>query len=101
MDQYISVFGREHSAVEIDCRSLGHRYVHLPDGITFVAVNTMVKHALAGSAYRDRVRECAAAVECIQQRFPEVHSLRDVSHDSWARRGICCRMWSRGGRAMW
>ena len=25
MDQYISVFGREHTAVEIDCRSLEHR----------------------------------------------------------------------------
>ena len=70
MDQYISVFGRAHSAVEIDCRSLGHRLVKLPDGITFIAVNTMVKHALAGSAYRDRVRECAAAVEGIAAALP-------------------------------
>jgi len=74
MDQYISVFGREHSAVEIDCRSLGHRFVELPADITFVAVNTMVKHALAGSAYQDRVAECAAAVAGIG-----VESLRDVS----------------------
>ena len=79
MDQYISVFGREHSAVEIDCRSLGHRFVELPVGITFVAVNTMVKHALAGSAYKERVAECAAAVAGIQEKFPEVESLRDVS----------------------
>jgi galactokinase len=79
MDQYISVFGREHSAVEIDCRSLGHRFVELPAGITFVAVNTMVKHALAGSAYRERVAECAAAVAGIQKKFPGVESLRDVS----------------------
>jgi galactokinase len=79
MDQYISVFGREHSAVEIDCRSLGHRLVELPAGITFVAVNTMVKHALAGSAYKERVAECAAAVAGIREKFPEVESLRDVS----------------------
>ncbi len=79
MDQYISVFGREHSAVEIDCRSLGHRFVELPAGVTFVAVNTMVKHALAGSAYKERVAECAAAVAGIQQKFPDVESLRDVS----------------------
>jgi len=84
MDQYVSVFGREHSAIAIDCRSLEHRIVHLPDGITFVAVNTMVKHALAGSAYRERVQECAAAVELIQQRFPEVASLRDVGMAQWA-----------------
>jgi galactokinase len=79
MDQYISVFGRQHSAVEIDCRSLGHRFVELPAGVTFVAVNTMVKHALAGSAYKERVAECAAAVAGIKVKFPQVESLRDVS----------------------
>jgi galactokinase len=84
MDQYISVFGRAHSAVEIDCRSLGHRLVKLPEGITFIAVNSMVKHALSGSAYRDRVRECAAAVEGIAEVYPGVESLRDVSPEQFA-----------------
>ncbi len=79
MDQYISLFGREQSAVEIDCRSLGHREVRLPEGIAFVAVNTMVKHALASSAYGERVAECATAVDAIRQHIPDVHSLRDVS----------------------
>jgi galactokinase len=83
MDQYISVFGRAHSAVEIDCRSLGHRLVKLPDGITFIAVNTMVKHALSGSAYHDRVRECALAVEGIAAVYPEVRTLRDVSEEQF------------------
>ncbi len=84
MDQYVSVFGRDHSAVEIDCRSLEHRYVELPEGITFAAVNSMVKHALAGSAYEQRVKECAAAVEVIQRKFPSVESLRDVSPEQLA-----------------
>jgi galactokinase len=79
MDQYISVFGREHSAVKIDCRSLDHQLVTLPEGVTFVAVNTMVKHALAGSAYRDRVAECAAAVAALQPSFPSARSLRDIA----------------------
>ena len=74
MDQYVSVFGRERSAIEIDCRSLDHRVVPLPDGITFIAVNTMVKHGLAGSAYQDRVSECASAAAKIG-----VASLRDAS----------------------
>jgi galactokinase len=90
MDQYISVFGRAHSAVEIDCRSLGHRLVQLPDGITFIAVNTMVKHALSGSAYRDRVRECAAAVEGIKAVYPDVQSLRDVSPEQFE--GVAARL---------
>jgi galactokinase len=79
MDQYISVFGRDHSAVEIDCRSLDHRLVTLPGGIAFVAVNTMVKHALSGSAYRDRVAECAAACKALG-----VESLRDVTPEQFA-----------------
>ena len=90
MDQYIAVFGRAHSAVEIDCRSLGHRLVKLPEGITFIAVNTMVKHALSGSAYRNRVRECAAAVEGIEAVYPDVQSLRDVSPEQFE--GVASRL---------
>jgi galactokinase len=74
MDQYISVFGRERAAVKIDCRSLGHDIVHLPEGLEILAVNTMVKHELGQSAYRNRVRECAEAVAAIGS----VESLRDV-----------------------
>jgi galactokinase len=79
MDQYISVFGEAHSAVMIDCRSLEHRTIRLPDGIEFLAVNTMVKHELTGSAYKERTEQCAEAVRLLEQRFPEVKSLRDAT----------------------
>ena len=79
MDQYISVFGEEHAAICIDCRSLKHQVVRLPDGIAFLAVNTMVKHELSGSAYKERTEQCAAAVEIVRQRHPQVESLRDVT----------------------
>jgi galactokinase len=79
MDQYISLFGEEGCAVRIDCRSLEHSAVRLPAGASLVAVNSMVKHELGGSAYRDRVRECHEAVDAIRARIPEVASLRDVS----------------------
>ena len=79
MDQYVSVFGREHAAISIDCRSLDHQVVRLPDGIEFVAVNSMVKHELSSSAYKERTEQCAAAVETICRRYPDVESLRDVT----------------------
>ena len=79
MDQYISIFGREGAAVELDCRGLERREVALPAGVTFVAVNSMVKHELGASAYRDRVAECAAAVEILRKTYREVESLRDVT----------------------
>jgi galactokinase len=79
MDQYISLFGEEHAAICIDCRSLKHQVVRLPEGTAFVAVNTMVKHELAGSAYKERTEQCAAVVEVVRRRHPRVESLRDVS----------------------
>jgi galactokinase len=78
MDQYISVFGRERAAIQIDCRSLDHAVVELPPQAEFIAINTMVKHELGASAYRNRVAECAAAVAAVQAKSPEVKSLRDV-----------------------
>jgi galactokinase len=79
MDQYAAVFGHSGAALKIDCRSLEHEYVKLPDNVRIVAVNSLVKHELGTSAYRERVAECQAAVVAIQKSHPEVESLRDVT----------------------
>ncbi|MBV8903849.1 MAG: galactokinase, partial [Acidobacteriia bacterium] len=79
MDQYASVFGKQGTAIQIDCRSLQHEYVPLPPEVSIVAVNSMVKHELGSSAYRERVRECGEAVQAIQTIDESVKSLRDVS----------------------
>ncbi len=79
MDQYVSIFGQAHSAIELDCRSFTHRPVYLPESAAFVAVNSMVKHALAASAYKDRVKECITAMDHLRQHYPSAASLRDVS----------------------
>jgi galactokinase len=79
MDQYASVFGHSGAALKIDCRSLGHEYVELPANVSIMAVNSMVKHELGTSAYRERVRECKEAVAALHELDPKVESLRDVS----------------------
>lgn len=79
MDQYVGVFGRAHAALRIDCRSLESEPVELPAGVEIVAVNSMVKHALGATAYKQRTEECAAAVGMIRRLDPAVSSLRDVS----------------------
>jgi len=78
MDQYTSVFGREGAALCIDCRSLTANPVDLPDKVTIIAVNSMVKHELGKSAYRERVEECAIAARDLQ-----VESLRDATLDQF------------------
>ena len=72
MDQYASVFGVAHHAILLDCRELTHQLVPIPDGVEIVAVNTMVKHELGSSAYRQRVAECAEALS----HFPGKATLR-------------------------
>jgi galactokinase len=67
MDQYVSVFGCKNAAVLIDCRSFTSQPVELPAGAAIVAVNSMVKHELAHSAYRRRVEECNEAVREIER----------------------------------
>ena len=74
MDQFVSVNGREGAAILLDCRSLESRAVNLPEGISIVAANSMVRHELGESAYRRRVEECAEAA-----RILGVASLRDAT----------------------
>lgn len=75
MDQYTSVFGERHAALMLDCRTQTHTRVPLPDGIEIIAVNTMVKHELGTSAYRERVAQCQEALS----HFPGRKALRDVT----------------------
>lgn len=79
MDQYASVFGHAGAALKIDCRSLGHEYVELPSNVSIIAVNSLVKHELGTSAYRERVAECKEAVDALRELDPQIQSLRDVS----------------------
>jgi galactokinase len=77
MDQFISAGGQEGSAILLDCRSLEWRSVKLPQDVAIVTANSMVKHELAGSAYRIRVEECAQAA-----RKLGVHNLREARIDA-------------------
>src|SRR4030095_9161153 len=79
MDQFISLFGQEQKALLLDCRSLEFRLLPLPDNVRLIICNTMVKHALASSAYNERRAQCEAGVKHLAQFLPQVTALRDVS----------------------
>ena len=80
MDQFASLLGQRGQAIKLDCRSLQYEYTPLDLGdYELLLINSEVSHALANSAYKDRVRECHEGVEVVQQKYPEVKSLRDVS----------------------
>ena len=78
MDQFISLFGEAHKALLLDCRSLEFKLLPLPDNVRLIICNTMVKHALASSAYNERREQCEAGVEHFAKFLPHVAALRDV-----------------------
>jgi galactokinase len=79
MDQFVSLFGEVQKALLLDCRSLDYKLLPLPDTVNLVICNTMVKHALASSAYNERRAQCEAGVRHLAQFLPNVKALRDVT----------------------
>src|SRR5262249_13966356 len=78
MDQFVSFFGQAHKALLLDCRSLEFRLLPVPDNVRLIICNTMVKHALASSAYNERRAQCETGVKHLAQFLPQVKALRDV-----------------------
>ncbi|MEQ8704567.1 MAG: galactokinase [Phaeodactylibacter sp.] len=80
MDQFASLLGQRGHAIKLDCRSLQYEYVPLDLGeYELLLINTGVSHALANSAYKDRVRECHEGAAAVGRKYKGVESLRDVS----------------------
>ena len=79
MDQFVALFGEEQRALMLDCRSLEYKLLPVPSSVRLVVCNTMVKHALASSAYNERRAQCEAGVEHFARFLPHVKTLRDVT----------------------
>ena len=47
-------------------------------GVAWVVLHSGVRRELSGSAYQDRVRECAEGLSMVQSAQPQVRTLRDV-----------------------
>lgn len=74
MDSYASANGIENGALMLDCRSLQATPAPLPDGASFLLVNSMVSHRLVGGEYRQRREDCEAAARTLG-----VPTLRDLA----------------------
>lgn len=79
MDQFAVTFGKAGHALLLDTRTLQFQPIPVPNSAAIVICNTMVKHDLASGEYNARRSECERAVMLLQQRYPDVRELRDVS----------------------
>jgi galactokinase len=79
MDQLVTALGQKNQAVLIDCRTLKTEPIPINlNNMKIVICDSRVKHALASSAYNQRVAECHKGVEFLRQALPDILSLRDV-----------------------
>jgi galactokinase len=78
MDQFASANGVAGAAVMLDCRSLAHRSVPIPDDLVLVVAHTGMPRTLGTSEYNARRADCERAVAAIAAREPTVRALRDV-----------------------
>lgn len=60
LDQAASLLGRAGSALFLDCDSLDHRWVPLPDDVAILVLDSGERHSLERSGYGDRRRELEA-----------------------------------------
>ncbi len=80
MDMYASIFSKKDYVLQLDCKSLTHKYAPLHiEGYRFVLVNSGVKHSLADSAYNQRRNQCEQGVAYFKTIDPQIESLRDVT----------------------
>jgi len=82
MDQFSSVFGKEHKVIMLDCNSLEHQYFEANiDGYSLVLFDSCVKHTHLTSGYNDRRRDVDNGKKILWEKFPEIQKFRDFSFE--------------------
>lgn len=67
MDQFAVTMAKQEHAMLLDCHSIEHRQVPLDlDEYALVVINTNHRRELNDSAYNQRVKECARALELLE-----------------------------------
>jgi galactokinase len=79
MDQFAVAGCVAHRAMLLDTRALTYEQLPLPDEVSVVICNSMVKHAVATGEYGDRSNEVMAGQAVLQRERPGVKMLRDAT----------------------
>lgn len=82
MDQFASMFGKKNRVLKLDCNTLEYESVPFEmDEFRIVLLDTNVKHSLGSSEYNVRRSQCEEGLHLLNQAFPAITNLRDVSLD--------------------
>jgi galactokinase len=78
MDQFAVSFGAVGQGLLLDCRSLEYQLLPIPNHLSLVICNSMVRHELASGEYNRRRADCETGVKLLQPHLPGARALRDV-----------------------
>jgi galactokinase len=81
LDQYSSALGQAGCALLLDCRALTHETVPIDPSLQVMICDTRAERNLTGTEYDERRAQCEEGVRILQQFYPQVRALRDVSLD--------------------
>ncbi|RZJ47726.1 MAG: galactokinase [Chryseobacterium sp.] len=82
MDQFASVFGKEHQVIMLDCNSLDHQYFEANlEGYSLVLFDSCVKHTHLTSGYNDRRNDVDNGKKILWQKFPDIEKFRDFTFE--------------------
>jgi len=85
LDQFCSVFGKEHSALFLDCLTLEHEVIDFDDSnCALVVADSAVEHSIAEGEYSTRHRECFSAAALIGKVLHrKIKLLREVQPEEF------------------
>lgn len=79
MDQFASLHGQRDRAILLDCRSLEHRLVPVPESVAVLVADSGVRRRLGVSGFNDRQGETRRALAGLQEFLPRLRTLRDLT----------------------
>ena len=88
LDQYASALGEPDRALRIDCRARSVAPIALPANAVWLVADSGTQRELARVGYRERLAECAAALDAAQRAGiakPAARALRDLTPERPAR----------------
>lgn len=83
MDQFACLHGVADQFVFLDCRTMAHELVPLPEAAktAVLLADSGVRRRLVKDIYNIRPAECLEATQILQEPLPHIQTLRDVTED--------------------